>query len=59
MDENDDIRRIMPILIREICVNLCPIFRGTILTNSEIIAIGVPLCSQGRNRLDQEGQDLF
>jgi aminotransferase len=28
MDENDDIRRIMPILIREICVNLCPIFEG-------------------------------
>jgi hypothetical protein len=31
MDENDDIRRIMPILIREICVNLCPIFEGVIL----------------------------
>ena len=28
MDENDDIHRIMPILIREICVNLCPIFAG-------------------------------
>ena len=28
MDENDDIRRIMPILIREIRVNLCPIFEG-------------------------------
>ncbi len=28
MNENDDMRRIMPILIREIRVNLCPIFRG-------------------------------
>ncbi len=59
MDENDDIRRIMPILIREICVNLCPIFRGTILTKSETIIISVPICSKGRNRLDQGGQDLF
>ena len=31
MDENDDIRRITPILIREICVNLCPIFEGVTL----------------------------
>jgi hypothetical protein len=28
MDENDDICRNKPILIREICVNLCPIFEG-------------------------------
>ena len=28
MDENEDVCRIMPILIREICVNLCPIFEG-------------------------------
>ena len=31
MDENDDIRGIMPILIREICVNLCPIFERAII----------------------------
>ena len=31
MDENDDIRRIIPILIREICVNLCPVFEGNFL----------------------------
>ena len=28
MDENDDMRRIIPILICEICVNPCPIFEG-------------------------------
>jgi hypothetical protein len=28
MDENDNIRGIMPILISEIFVNLCPIFEG-------------------------------
>jgi hypothetical protein len=28
MNENDDIHRTMPILIREIHVNLCPIFEG-------------------------------
>ena len=33
MDGNDDIRRIRQILIREICVNLCPIFEGGWQTN--------------------------
>jgi hypothetical protein len=28
MNENEDIRSIMPILIREIRVNPCPIFEG-------------------------------
>ncbi len=27
-DENNDICRIMPTLIREICINLSPIFEG-------------------------------
>ncbi|GMQ79270.1 MAG: hypothetical protein BMS9Abin02_1844 [Anaerolineae bacterium] len=58
MNENDDIRRIMLILIREIFVNLCPIFRGadksmvmTDLLNSLIalfmIVVGVLLLRDG------------
>ncbi len=36
MDENDDIRKITPVLIREICVNPCPIFEKVIFRPSSV-----------------------